>query len=643
MASVMSVVRNEDHPYYHLEPWDVGERPDWVLDQARKDGIDLFSERITKHTGPVPRDFQTGYFHSDAFIRIIMAGSQTGKSHNAKYEIPMMLTGVYPICFRHPRGEDTGVKRMKTEENIRRFGRFTLDGDLIDHDDTKVDDIRRDWNCGNIIGAGLYPQIKKAPAGSTIWVGTFQKAMDQYWWPSYYDGPKQIIPAELIDRNRGHNGFAQSEGKKKVFLIGGGEICFITYESGFERFEALNLHAIVLDEEPKDPRIFSACQERCKFLSIIETPYQGITYTEKLAFPDDISPDLRLFHATQYDSPYQTKKMIDIRRKNNPPWEVGARVWGIPTDTQGEPYYDRMKITNWYSKFNMPFEWKKFEANREFHSMTQQSYSNLPGLEDVGITCVDADDDNRTTTWRVYEDVKPMAAYVIAVDPAEGSDNPDEAADTCAAVIVRAPDYDNGETKPTIVATLRSTLETTPFALCCAQAAQYYNNALLGAETKRGACNAMFASELTDYRYWYMFSSIQESTQKVREQPGFDTNARTRPMIFKYIEKWIGEFEPDDYPMIPDRPLLNELAACIVGKGGKPDHTKKGTLDTAICFGIILYILDVSPEQVRYNGPPPEKRSKSRNRIEMARAQWDPKSSNLGLDNLGYRRSLQNA
>jgi len=646
MDNVLSSVRSDEHPYYHFEPWDIEERPDWVKEQARKDGIDLYTDEMMKHAGNDPRDFQSGYFHSKAFIRIIMAGSQVGKSMCPKYEIPMMLTGVYPIAFRHAKGEDTGVARFKSVENIIRFGRRNPDGEILDHDPERVDDTSHEWDCGNIVGAGVYDPTKMAPEGSTIWVGTFQKALDQYWWPSFEDGARQIIPPELIDRKRGNKGFAKSDGKMKVFLIRGGEICFITYESGYERFEALNLWHIVLDEEPKDPRIFAACQERCKFLSMIETPYQGITWTRKLAYPKEISPDKRLFHATQYDSPYQNKEMIDVRRKNNPPWEVGARVWGIPTEVQGLPYFDRLKISTWYNKYDMPFEWKAFVATSEFFDMEQQSHSSLPGMMDVEVKPHVRAEDNRMTTWRVYEDVKPGVAYLMPADPAEGSENPDEAQDVCAALIVRPPSEelnDNGtrkETHPVIVASLRSTLQTTPFALCCAQAAKYYNNALMCAESRRAGCNVMFHSELKNYPYWYQFTSVNEKSQKQQTKDGFDMNAKTREVVFHYVEKWIGEFQDEQYPGIPDRPLLKELAAAVVGKNGRPDHTKKGTLDTAVCFGIILYILDVSLDQVRYNGPAIKKTVRARNRFDMARALLSSQPSTvMGLDNMGYRRS----
>jgi hypothetical protein len=140
-------------------------------------------------------------------------------------------------------------------------------------------------------------------------------------------------------------------------------------------------------------------------------------------------------------------------------------------------------------------------------------------------------------------------------------------------------------------------------------ALRYWNNALLGAETKRGFSNATFAGELREWPYWYHMITVQQSTRKPRQQIGFDTNAKTRDSIFELIGKWLSDYDEDSYPDIPDKQLLVELAGAIKGRGGRCDHTTQGSLDRAVCFGIFLYILEYSKDQIACRVKAEQKRS----------------------------------
>jgi hypothetical protein len=279
-------------------------------------------------------------------------------------------------------------------------------------------------------------------------------------------------------------------------------------------------------------------------------------------------------------------------------------VWGFHSEIKGKPYFDRLKLISWIHKFNPHFQLARFIPNEEYHGVAEQEKfgSPMPCLMEIGVSMKEVEDDNRQNTWRIYEPPKKFVPYLIAVDPAEGAEDPDAAADSCAAIIARAPDREAGEKVPKICAVLRSTLETVLFARVCSHAMRKYNNALLAAETKRHAVNATFAAEVRHWPYWFHMVTIQDSTQRPRKQKGWDTNASTRASIFDYIGSWISEYTMDEYPEIPDQDLLRELAACVVGKNGRPDHTSDGTLDLAVCLGIILYVMRNADEQIIYNG-----------------------------------------
>jgi len=583
--------------FYSFEPWNVEERPQWIKRQAEKDGVDLYAPKFLKHVGDDPHEFQTGYLLSEAFFRSIVAGTSIGKSYVALMEAVIMITAQIPISLRYPKGEDTGVKRLISPENIRRFGRFdSRTGEFIDHDDTaEVPESWQEWDCGNIVGAGEYPKKKIGGHGEKVWIGTKHRALLQYWWPRIGPGePKCIIPEILIDHNR-DGGFSKQD--YTVYLARGGAISAITYDSGYSKFEAERVHAMIFDEEPDDQRCVQAGQQRGQFFSLVMTPYNGITYTRDIVYPDRKSPEKATFHASQYDSPYQSRKLIETRRMNMNPWDISARVWGIYSEATGSPYFDRPKINAWLHKYALISSLAQF--------MPQYPYENIEELMSIPVHRIDVDKDDQQTTWRIYEEPKPGMAYAVGVDPAEGAAEPGAAGDVCAAVFARRrlPEEEYQEDRPLVIAaTIRSTVETYEFARICGYAMRHYNNALLCAETKRAACNATFAAALRDWPFWYRMVTVQDSTRKPREIKGFDTNAATRGSIFDLITAWVNSCGENEHPDIPDEMLLRELAACVKGKKGRPDHTRNQTLDTTLAFGILLYVFKNAENQVQYFG-----------------------------------------
>src|SRR6056297_1279470 len=79
--------------YSHFEPWDVEERPDWVMEQAVKDDVDLYRNDYVKTNNIAPHPFQTGFLLSTHKTRASVAGSRTGKSYPIFIEIGCMCSG----------------------------------------------------------------------------------------------------------------------------------------------------------------------------------------------------------------------------------------------------------------------------------------------------------------------------------------------------------------------------------------------------------------------------------------------------------------------------------------------------------------------------------------------------------------------
>jgi len=590
--------------YYYFEPWDVEKRPDSVLAQAVSDGIDLASDEIRKHIGADPHEFQRGYLMSTAFMRALLAATQIGKSICARVEAITITTGEAPISMRYDQGVVTRVKRLITPANIRRFGRFdSSSGKFIDRRIVPQPEGWEEWNCGYIVGCGKFPEQKIAAPGDEVWIGTWQRALNVYWWPGLGDDHTRLIPKHLIDGNRGVNGVDVET--HTIYTVRDCCIRIITYESGYQRFEARKVQEGIMDEEPIDERIFQALQTHCRLLSLTMTPYNGLTYTKKILFPDEPSPQCKVFHATMYDSPYQDLASVNQQRRAMKPWHIAARVWGMYAEATGEPFFDREKLNAWLSRYNMAPKLCVLVPSSPFISVAPLPYapSDAKSLIDVSVSSIAADKDNARNVWRVWEAPQPGVRYLLTADPAEGSENAEDAADYCAATVWKVPAQEAQDKTPKLVASIRSTLETIEFSRVCLLAARWYNNALLAGETRRAACNAAFFAEAKDWPNWFFMSSINDATQKPQRKKGFDTNAATRSSVFELVSAWINEYGESDYPNIPDKDLLKELSACVVGKKGRPDHPKSGSLDLAICFGIALYVFKNSPDQLEYQLP----------------------------------------
>jgi len=542
----------------------------------------------------------------------------THNSISAMIELGIMVSGEKPLALRFIKGAKTNIKRLITPDNVMRWGRFDVKTEkFLDKNIHVMAD--GSWDCGYIVGAGIYPDEKIMPPGGIIWIGTTSQALHEIWWPRLTeDNDKNLFPFEFIDRKRGLDGLMKSEWT--VYGIRGTRITIITYESGYRKYESEEVHACWFDEEAPDQRCVTAAINHCRnynnreeqgFFSLVLTPYMGMTYTRKLIF-DPHRKDSAIFHATAYDSPYLSEGIIKHRRAIMPSHEIGARIWGLHTAVKGKPYFDRTKIMAWIRNYKTPYELYKFRPFDEFDGMFSREDRDKPGLMDVEITATKTEGkENQQDIWRVYEKPREGMAYFLMADSAEGSDIPIESGDVLASLVMRPP---IGEEKfPQIVASLRSTVKTVNFAWLCAYALRYYNNALLCAEgPTRGSFNALFFAELSDYPYWYNQPSERWSTRKFRTVKGFDTNVATRTAIFDNISEVLGAFDADEKPEINDEPLLIELASCVVTATSgrlRPDHTSDSTLDTAICYGQSLFVWKHSPEQIKCRAFKKEKES----------------------------------
>jgi len=635
--------------YYLFEGWDVKPRSQEVFTQAVEDGVDLHAPYLTQHVGEAPHPFQNGFLLSTKFFRGMMANSQSGKSLAVFMEIQMRASGKIPVAYRYPVGYDTQIERQITDENIHRWGRVSRDtGEVLDYNIKAIHE--GSWYCGTVKGMGVFPSSKIVQAGGSMRLGCPQKIMQESWFPAFTGGRKDgigkfLLPT-IVDNKRGSYAMkGANKQEHQIFLCRDVNLQILTYESGAEKFEAIKVPTY-LDEEPPDEDIIGAVVTHATDWSLSETPIFGITYTKKLLFPDVAKPDLQTFHSTVYDCPYKTE--ADIRKMravlHSKPWQMGARLWGVPSVQQGEPYYDRVKISLWLQKFTdkerAGYKFVTFTPSEEWHLIqTDHRISRLPGLMDVDIVMEEVKEEDKRTVWRLYEDRKDGVGYVIPSDQADGAEAVEDVGDWSTAGVGRQRDVDIDPTSPVVCATLRSSLPTAKFANEVLYAARYFNNANLAPESAKGAANAAFELVCSDWRWWFLDKVESWKSRKPKENRGFCPTQDRRETIYDILlRNWFDKFGENDYPEIPDEWILREAAGAVVGQTkGKTatrcDHPGNGTLDTLTMYGIMHFVMQkhfikqIKTHEIKQK----ETKLSWWERAELAEAQRNSQQSNQAL------------
>jgi hypothetical protein len=181
---------------------------------------------------------------------------------------------------------------------------------------------------------------------------------------------------------------------------------------------------------------------------------------------------------------------------------------------------------------------------------------------------------------RIFEEVDPMAPYIMASDIAQGA-----GADFSTFVIM------NFETRK-IVCTFKGKISTRRFSLLMKKYAIMYNNCMIAPEiTGCGdACREDFMSNDPAYNYSNLFYHMS-ATGKA-SLPGWKTTAATRPLLVASLETHIGELKDVD---IPDSRIISEMTTFVWTEKGRPDHEKGYHDDLLFALMICIKAADISP------------------------------------------------
>jgi hypothetical protein len=551
-----------------FEPFDAAPREPWLIDLAKKYEADI---------NPLGNPFQIGLLFDvtqTPGYTLTNAGSQTGKSRAHLIETIIMVTGRVPLSMRYDKGVDTGVKRKVTPANINRFG------------------LQPDGSCGNIVGVGKYPLEKIPPKDSfpEVWIACIAEVKEKMWRKRLVE----LIPDDCLDKTKGRNGW--SEMRQLFFIkggLGGAIIRLITYEQKYRKVEGDMAWMIILDEEPTEREYYISAAEHCRYLRFCFTPLRGLSwayYDTYLPVIQGIKKNVNIYSCTQYDSPYQNRAKIDAKLPGYKPYEVKVRVFGQFAEMIGKPYYT-YEITQAFLKAYIP----RHTLARILPTMKPDTVRDLLDIK-IQIESVESADED---IWEIYEARTEHDAYFLSADVGQGNDNPDIAANSSVAYVRRLPRVADGEKEPVMVAALQTHMRNVEFAWMCLYAACYYNLALIAPETGVSADGAVFVTTIAGYPYIYLHVSTNDKTRQLQERFGFDTKANTRKHAFDLVGTWI--YSHADSSKIYHYPLLKEISECVVGKGGKPDHTDRGSTDCILAYGISEYVYDRAKTQIKCN------------------------------------------
>lgn len=568
--------KNKVHPFYLFEPWDVELRDQKVYDMAKADGVDLHSPELLEIIKTDPHPFQTGYLFDRTKVAAMFAANQCGKTYSEIVDSIISLTGEIPFSLRTEKGKKTEYLREITQNNVLRFGRFdSVTGEFLDNKWREPDYL---WNCGYVHGAGFYPREKIAPHNSKIWIVTSKQIRDETWWPAM----KHMIPDGLIDKTKASDGFDNRE--FIIHLVRNSKLNLKTYEQKADRLEGSGktqeyekLYKITFDEEPPDQKFLSVALVRCDMVRLITTPYKGLSWTYEKLFKKGIN----VYHCTQYDCPYRDWASIDSAKRFMPKWEVGARIYGLHTGQAGRPYYEGLidEIAKAVREHK--------ETSDHIRLVCQRPWDSVSELIGQDIAELDSDEDSRDA-WAIYERKTDDSVYFVSIDTAEGSASEEERTDSNVAHVFRFPKAGEREVWPVHVASMHTTLPTDEFARLCLYGCIYWNYSMMVPEAV-GKSSGTFFAEVRDYPFIFTMNVINDRTRKMTERLGFFTTSKTRIMLFDLVGSLMKDLVDTRTFGINSYKTLKEIAGCIVGKNGRPDHERRGSTDSVVAYAIGLY------------------------------------------------------
>lgn len=193
----------------------------------------------------------------------------------------------------------------------------------------------------------------------------------------------------------------------------------------------------------------------------------------------------------------------------------------------------------------------------------------------------------------IWEHPKPGNFYCIGADVAEGLAHGDY---SCGLV---------GDEDFNIVARWHGHIDPDLFGEELVKLAKYYNEAYLGVESNNHGLSTLKAIQRLDYYNIFYMKSYDKIADKITQKMGWQTNARTKPMMIDKLaeflrEKWLG---------IKYKRLIDECLTYIIEDNGSTNAQEGCYDDTVMAAAILLQLLlegkgeDYVPELPKVHKP----------------------------------------
>lgn len=235
--------------------------------------------------------------------------------------------------------------------------------------------------------------------------------------------------------------------------------------------------------------------------------------------------------------------------------------------TTGKSVFDKEKIAHRIEEIK---DRKPIKKGYFLYNYQNSKVSNIEWIDDV---------DGYIT---IYEEPKEGYPYVIGGDTAgEGSDY----------FIGQVTDNTNDNQ----VAILEQELAEDIYAFQMYCLGMYYNQALIGIETNYSTYPVMKLSELNYPNQYVRKESPDKFTGKLTNSYGFETNKKTRPVLFSLLVKHVR----DNIEKINDFNTLVEMLTIIKNEKGKPEAQQGYHDDHTLALGINLCISDQQTTEIK--------------------------------------------
>jgi hypothetical protein len=190
---------------------------------------------------------------------------------------------------------------------------------------------------------------------------------------------------------------------------------------------------------------------------------------------------------------------------------------------------------------------------------------------------------NGTPVWvpdphgyiEIWKHPQPETFYCIGADVAEGLATGDY-----SVGLVGDDDFN-------VVAAWYGHIDPDLFGKELVKLARYYNEAYLGVESNNHGLTTLKAIQNEEYYNIFFMKSFDKIADKITQKIGWQTNARTKPMM---IDK-LGEFLRERWLGIQFKTLIDECLTYIIEDNGATNAQEGCHDDTVMAMAILLQLL----------------------------------------------------